>query len=710
MKIMSQDKQNGAKSSASPREADSRDVALSLTRNIGIIAHIDAGKTTTSERILYYSGKVHKIGEVHDGTATMDWMVQEQERGITITSAATTCFWNGHQVNIIDTPGHVDFTVEVERSLRVLDGAVGVFCSVGGVQPQSETVWRQANKYQVPRVAFVNKMDRMGANFEQVLAELKSKLKAPAVAVQLPMGAADTFSGVIDLVKMAAYRFSEEDMGSRVEPVEIPAELAAKAEEARAHLIETVADIDETLLEAYMENSDVSENVIKEAIRRATIANQLIPVLAGSSLKNKGVQPLLDAVTDYLPSPLDIPAVRGLVPKTDTDVQREASDYEALTGLVFKMATDKFIGKLAFVRVYAGQLKKGQNIFNPRTKKRERIGRLLRLHANHREEVDVLYAGEIGGMVGQKRFTTGDTICAEADPIVLEKIEFPEPVISMAIEPKTTADKDSMVAALQDLVEEDPTFHTSINEETGQTIIQGMGELHLEIIKDRILREYKVQANAGKPMVAYRESISSKGEGSFVFDREIGGEPQFANVIVSAEPATAGAGNEVVFDVSADQIPVAFRKAVEEGISDALMTGVLGNFAIIDTKIRVIGGEARDNESSEMAFRSAAVMAVRAVVNASHPILLEPIMGVEISSPEEHLGDVMGDLNSRRGRVREIQASNDLQSVHADVPLAEIFGYATTLRSLTKGRASYTMEPQAFEPVPAHMTDTILNR
>ena len=710
MKTMSQDKQSGAGRSVSEKEAEGRGVGLSLTRNIGIIAHIDAGKTTTSERILYYSGKVHKIGEVHDGTATMDWMVQEQERGITITSAATTCFWNGHQVNIIDTPGHVDFTVEVERSLRVLDGAVGVFCSVGGVQPQSETVWRQANKYRVPRVAFVNKMDRMGADFDAVLEQLQQKLKAPAVAVQLPIGAAETFSGVVDLVKMCAYRFSEEDMGSQVEAAEIPAELAAKAEEARALLIETVADVDEALLEAFMENSDVSEALLKEAIRRATIANLIVPVLAGSSLKNKGVQPLLDAVTDYLPSPLDVPAVEGVVPKTDAVLERDASDFEPLTGLVFKMATDKFIGKLAFVRVYAGQLKKGQNIFNPRTKKRERIGRLLRLHANHREEVDGLFAGEIGGMVGQKFFTTGDTVCAEADPILLENIEFPEPVISMAIEPKTTADKDTMVAALQDLVEEDPTFHTSINEETGQTIIQGMGELHLEIIKDRILREYNVQANAGKPMVAYRESISSKGEGSFAFEREIGGEQHYAKLVLAAEPNAAGAGNEIVFDVSMDQVPAAFRKAVEEGISDALMTGVLGNFAIIDTKIRVIGGEARETESSEMAFRSAAVMALRAVVNASDPVLLEPIMVVEISSPDEHLGDVMGDLNSRRGRVREIQASNDLQMVQADVPLAEVFGYATTLRSLTKGRASYTMEPQAFEPVPAHMTDSILNR
>ncbi|MBT8045563.1 MAG: elongation factor G, partial [Pontiella sp.] len=477
---MKQQNNKAGKGPDSKLEADGRDHALSSVRNIGIIAHIDAGKTTTSERILYYSGKVHRIGEVHDGTATMDWMIQEQERGITITSAATTCFWNDHQINIIDTPGHVDFTVEVERSLRVLDGAVGVFCAVGGVQPQSETVWRQATKYQVPRLAFVNKMDRMGANFKKVLSEMQEKLGAPAVAIQLPVGEAETFSGVVDLIKMRGVTFSEGDMGSKVGYTDMPAELAAEAEEARAALIERVAEVDEELLEAYMENSDVSEQALVEALRRATIANHIVPVLAGSSLKNKGVQPLLDAVVAYLPSPLDVPAVSGISPKNEEQLERAASDFEPLTGLVFKMATDKFVGKLAFVRIYSGQLKKGQNIFNPRTRKRERIGRLLRLHANHREDVDVLYAGEIGGMVGQKLFTTGDTVCPENDPIVLETIDFPEPVISMAIEPKTTADKDALVDALQDMADEDPTFHTSIHEETGQTIIQGMGELHLE--------------------------------------------------------------------------------------------------------------------------------------------------------------------------------------------------------------------------------------
>ncbi len=707
---MNRNEKNSSKELGSCKEADSRDVALSFIRNIGIIAHIDAGKTTTSERILYYSGKVHKIGEVHDGTATMDWMVQEQERGITITSAATTCFWNHHKVNLLDTPGHVDFTVEVERSLRVLDGAVGVFCAVGGVQPQSETVWRQANNYNVPRLAFVNKMDRIGADFDKVVNDLKDKLKAPAVPVQLPIGESDTFSGVIDLVKMCAYEFSDENMGSDVHIIDIPQDLAVKAEKARANLVEFIADIDETFLEAYMDNSDVSAKILKEAIRRATISNEVVPVLVGSSLKNKGVQPLLDAVIDYLPSPLDIPAIKGKSPKENSNLFREASDFEPITGLVFKMTTDKFVGKLAFVRVYAGQLKKGMNLYNPRTKKRERASRLLRLHANHREEVDILYAGDIGGIVGQKMFTTGDTICAESDPIMLENIEFPEPVISMAIEPKTTADKDTLLSALRDLVDEDPTFHTSINEETGQTIIQGMGELHLDIIKDRILREYKVHANAGKPMVAYRESVSISGEGSYTFEREISGEVQFASLMLRVEPMHENSGNEVIFDISKEQIPQIYYNAIEDGIRDALMTGVLGNYAVINTKIIVVGGEARDNESSDMAFRSAAVMAVRNAVNNSNPILLEPIMLVEVSTPEEHLGDVMGDLNSRRGRVRDIQASNDLQTVHADVPLAEVFGYATTLRSLTKGRASYSMEPQAFEPVPANMTDRILNR
>jgi elongation factor G len=531
-----QQNNNTPSNSDSPREAEGRGRALSSIRNIGIVAHIDAGKTTTSERILYYSGKVHKIGEVHDGTATMDWMIQEQERGITITSAATTCFWSDHQINIIDTPGHVDFTVEVERSLRVLDGAVGVFCAVGGVQPQSETVWRQARKYNVPCLAFINKMDRMGAEFERVIAEIETKLGANAVAIQLPVGAAETFSGIIDLIRMRGITFSEDDMGSEVGYTDIPADFAAKAEEARAALIERVADLDEKLLEDYMVNTDVSEKALIEAIRRCTISGQLVPVLCGSSLKNKGVQPLLDAVVDYLPSPIDVPAVTGASSKSEERVTREASDFDPLSALVFKMATDQYVGKLAFVRIYSGQLKKGQNIFNPRTRKRERVGRLLRLHANHREDVEVLYAGEIGGMSGQKMFTTGDTVCAENDAILLENIEFPEPVISMAIEPKTTADKDHLVDALQDLSEEDPTFHISQNEETGQTIIQGMGELHLEIIKDRILREYKVKANAGKPMVAYRETVQKTGTGNFTFDREIGGVHHFASLHLRCHP------------------------------------------------------------------------------------------------------------------------------------------------------------------------------
>jgi elongation factor G len=553
-------------------------------------------------------------------------------------------------------------------------------------------------------------MDRMGADFSRVVKQMREKLSAPVIPVQLPWGEAEDFSGVIDLVRMEALTFSDEELGARVEVQEIPAELAASAEEARAALVEFVAERDEALLEAYMESADVSEQDLVAAIRRATVSNQLVPVFCGSSLKNKGVQPLLDAVIAYLPSPLDVPAVEGVSPKGGEVIKREASDFEPLTGLVFKMMTDKYVGKLAFVRIYSGQLKKGQNIYNPRLRKRERVGRLLRLHANHREDVDVLYAGEIGGIAGQKLFTTGDTVCAENNPILLESIEFPEPVISMAIEPKTTADKDHLVEALNDLSAEDPTFHISINEETGQTIIQGMGELHLEIIKDRILREYKVKANAGRPMVAYRESVLSTGRATYTFDREIGGTRHFAQLTLEVSPLPRGEGNKTIFDVPVSVLPAEFRPEVEAGIQDALMTGVLGNFAIIDTQVRVVGAEAHPVDSSEMAFRSAAVMALREAVGSAEPTLLEPIMLLEITVPEAHLGDVLGDLNSRRGRVREIQAMDDLQVVQADVPLAEVFGYATSLRSLTKGRASYTMEPQAFEPVPASMQDSILNR
>ena len=694
----------------SQREDASRGRALSSIRNIGIVAHIDAGKTTTTERILYYTGRVYKIGEVHEGTAVMDWMEQEQERGITITSAATTCFWRDRQVNIIDTPGHVDFTVEVERSLRVLDGAVGVFCGVGGVQPQSETVWRQAKKYNVPCLAFINKMDRMGADFSAVVSQMREKLAAPAVPVQLPIGAEENFTGIIDLLTMKAFTFKEETLGSDVEEVDIPEELAAQAEELRAELIEKAAESDEALLEAYLEEADVSQDQLVEAIRRATIAGQMVPVLCGSSLKNKGVQPLLDAVVDYLPSPIDVPAVTGTHPKTESKEVREASDFEPLSGLAFKMATDSYVGKLVFVRIYSGKLEKRQNVFNPRTRKREKINRLLRLHANSREDIDTLYAGEIGAIAGLKQFTTGDTLCAENAPIVLESIEFPEPVIAMAIEPKTQADRDALAAALQSLQEEDPTFRVTTNEDTGQTIINGMGELHLDIIKDRILREFKVQANAGKPVVAYRESAQATGSGTFTFERDIGGRGHFAKLTIEVSPRQRGEGNQVDLNISKDIIPAEFHLPIEQGIKDALMTGVLGNYPLVDIDVNVCGGEAHPVDSSEMAFRTAAVMAVREAVGASSPTLLEPIMKLEIIAPDEHLGDVMNDLNGRRGRIREIEARDAVQIVHVDVPLAEMFGYATTLRSLTKGRASYTMEPKSFEAVPDSMQETILNR
>ncbi|MCF7847376.1 MAG: elongation factor G [Kiritimatiellales bacterium] len=692
------------------REAEGRGHGLSASRNIGIIAHIDAGKTTTTERILFYSGRVYKMGEVHDGAATMDWMIQEQERGITITSAATTCFWSDCQINIIDTPGHVDFTVEVERSLRVLDGAVGIFCAVGGVQPQSETVWRQAKKYNVPCLAFINKMDRKGADFHAVIQQMKEQLVAPVAALQIPWGAEDDFKGVIDLIRMRALAFKEDTLGSDVEGMPIPEELAVEAEKFRATLIEQVAEVDEELLESYMENTDVSEDALVSGLRRATISGKIVPVLCGSSLKNKGVQPLLDAIVSYLPSPLDVPAVSGINPKTEETVIREPSDFEPLSGLVFKMTNDQYVGKLAFIRIYSGTLKKGQNIFNPRTRKRERIGRILKLHANHREDVDVLYAGEIGGLAGLKMFTTGDTICAENEAVILENIVFPEPVISMAIEPKTQADRVSLETALTCMAEEDPTFHISTHPETGQKIIHGMGELHLEIIKDRILREFKVKANAGKPMVAYRETVTKTGRGGYVFDREIAGRNHFASIQLEVSAAAQNSGNKVVFDVAAGVIPKEFHAAVQEGIQDALLTGVLGSYAIVDAEVKIIGGDAHSVDSSEMAFRSAAVMAVREAVNNSHPALLEPIMLLEIITPEEHLGDVIGDLNGRRGRIREMRSTADAKLVEADVPLAEVFGYATALRSLTKGRASYTMEPQCFEIVPESMQTSILNR
>ena len=691
-------------------EATGRGHALAAIRNIGIVAHIDAGKTTTTERILFYTGKVHKMGEVHDGNTVMDWMVQEQERGITITSAATTCFWQDRQINIIDTPGHVDFTAEVERSLRVLDGAVGVFCAVGGVQPQSETVWRQANKYGVPRIAFVNKMDRTGASFERVVAELRGKLRARAVPLQIPWGREENYQGLVDLVRMRALTFDEDALGAKVREQDVPAELAEAAQQAREQLLEAVAESDEALLNAYLDEGDLSFEALQAGIRKATIAGQMVPVLCGTSLRNKGIQPLLDAVVDYLPSPLDVPAVKGRHPKTDEELERTTGDFEPLCALAFKVATDPFVGKLIFMRVYSGELRKGANVWNPRTQKRERILRLIRLHANQREEIDAVFSGEIGAIAGIKGVGTGDTLCAEQKPIVLERIHFPEPVVSMAIEPKTQADKEKMQHALADLADEDPTFQVGQNAETGQTIIQGMGELHLEILRDRMLREFKVQANAGRPMVAYRETITEAGGAEFAFDRELGGKRHFAMVGLRLEKNERGAGNSVDFKISSDLIPHDFRSVVEEGIRDGLSTGVLGNFPIADVRVTVVNGQWHPVDSSEIAFRSAASMSLREAAKTARPALLEPIMALEIVAPEENLGDVLGDLNVRRGQVKDVAQRDGVRVIEASVPLAELFGYATTLRSLTRGRAGYTMEPTRFDVVPENLCRELMNR
>ena len=676
---------------------------LSLIRNIGIIAHIDAGKTTVSERILFYAGRLHRMGEVHEGTATMDWMEQEKERGITITSAATTCHWGDHQINLIDTPGHVDFTVEVERSLRVLDGAVGVFCAVGGVQPQSETVWHQANRYKVPRIAFVNKMDRLGADFRAVVSEMREKLEAPAIPIQLPWGAEDDFQGVIDLLDMKAYRYGDSDFGADVKVEAIPEELGAEAEAARAELCEALAELDEELLDAYLENPDLSSDVLVPVIRRAVIAGDMVPVMCGSALKNKGVQALLDSVIRFLPSPLDIPDREGVDPKGGGVVVRTADVEGPLAALAFKVVHDSYVGKLQFVRVYSGVLKKGMNVFNPRQKKRERITRLIRLHADNREDVEELRAGEIGAAAGLKWFTTGDTMCAEKDQVELDRIRFPEPVISMAVEPKTQADRDKLVDAIGCLVEEDPTFSVRIDEETGQTIISGMGELHLEILVDRILREFKVQANVGKPVVSYRETVTAAAEATHTFDREIGGKRQFARVTVAIQPADRSAGNHIDVSVRPESIPEEFHKEIVAGLEDGLMTGTLRSDPMADLKIKVTGGAYEPEESTDTAFRSAAVMAFREAISLGKPVLLEPIMAVDVSSPADHVGEVISDLNSRRGKITEMSNRGQFQIVNAEVPLSELFGYATAIRSLTKGRATYTMEPHFFRNVPENI-------
>ncbi|GIV15083.1 MAG: elongation factor G [Armatimonadota bacterium] len=687
-----------------------REYTLEQTRNIGIAAHIDAGKTTTTERILYYTGRIHRIGEVDDGAATMDWMEQEQERGITITSAATTCFWRGHRINIIDTPGHVDFTVEVERSLRVLDGVVAIFCAVGGVQPQSETVWRQANRYHVPRIAYVNKMDRLGADFYRVVQRMKERLGANAVPIQLPIGAESDFRGIIDLVRMKAI-FYKDDLGKEYEEVEIPAEMHEMASHWREVLIEAVADVDDTLMEKYLEGEPITPEEIKRALRRGTLQSKIVPVTCGSSFKNKGVQPLLDAIIDYLPSPIDIGAVKGTNPRTGAPEARYPSDDEPFTALAFKIMSDPFVGKLTYFRVYSGTLSKGSTVYNATKGKKERIGRIVRMHANHREDVEVVYAGEIAAAVGLNETTTGDTLCDEKAPIILESMQFPDPVISVAIEPKTKADQDKLGIALSRLAVEDPTFRISTDPETGQTIISGMGELHLEIIVDRLMREFKVEANIGRPQVAYREAIRqpARGEGRYV--RQTGGRGQYGHCILEIEPLPPGQGFEFVNKIVGGVIPKEFIPAIEGGVREAMDTGVIAGYPVVDVRVAVVDGSYHEVDSSEMAFKIAGSMAFRAAMQKANPTIKEPIMAVEIVTPEQFLGDVIGDLNSRRGRIEGIEPGpGSTQTIRAHVPLAEMFGYATTLRSLTQGRATYVMQPSHYEEVPANIAQELIAR
>ncbi|MCL0049646.1 elongation factor G [Peptococcaceae bacterium] len=686
-----------------------RQVPLERTRNIGIMAHIDAGKTTTTERILFYTGRVHKIGEVHDGAATMDWMVQEQERGITITSAATTCMWRDHRINIIDTPGHVDFTVEVERSLRVLDGAVAVFCSVGGVEPQSETVWRQADKYRVPRIAYVNKMDRTGADFFNVVNMVKERLGANPVPIQLPIGAEDSFVGVVDLVKEKAIIYVD-DLGTKSEETAIPEDMVELVAEYREKLLEAVAEHDEELMMKYLEGEEISVDELIKAIRKATIAVQITPVLAGSSFKNKGVQPLLDAIVDYLPSPVDIPDIKRQDPETGEEISRKPADDEKFSALAFKIMTDPYVGKLTFFRVYSGTMKSGSYVFNSTKDKKERIGRILQMHANHREEINEVFAGDIAAAVGLKFTTTGDTLCDEKAPIVLESMEFPEPVIDIAIEPKSKADQDKLAMTLQKLAEEDPTFRTHTDHETGQTIISGMGELHLDIIVDRLVREFKVEANVGRPQVAYKETIKKavKAEGKFI--RQSGGRGQYGHCWIEIEPLERGAGYEFVNKIVGGVIPKEYIPAVDAGIREAMETGVLAGYPMLDIRVTLFDGSYHEVDSSEMAFKVAGSMAFKESAKKADPVLLEPIMKVEVIVPEEYMGDVMGDINSRRGRIESMDQRGNSRVITAYVPLAEMFGYATDLRSRTQGRGQYTMQFARYEEVPKNVTEEIINK
>ncbi len=684
-----------------------RKIPLERTRNIGIMAHIDAGKTTTTERILFYTGKIHKIGETHEGAAQMDWMEQEQERGITITSAATTCHWRDHRINIIDTPGHVDFTVEVERSLRVLDGAVAVFCAKGGVEPQSETVWRQADKYNVPRMAFINKMDIVGADFFNVIEMIRDRLKANPVPIQIPIGKEDNFIGVVDLVNMNA-RIYNDDLGEDIEVVDIPEDLVDLAEEYRENLLENIAEYDEDLMMKYLEGEEITPEEIIKAIRKATIEVEITPVLCGSSYKNKGVQPLLDAIVDYMPSPLDIPPVKGVAVDSDEELERISSDDEPFSALAFKIVTDPYVGKLAYFRVYSGTLKAGSYVYNSIKGKKERVGRILLMHANKREEVDEVYAGDIAAAVGLKDTSTGDTLCDENNPIILETMEFPEPVIEVAIEPKTKASQEKMSTALAKLAEEDPTFRTSTNEETGQILIAGMGELHLEIIVDRLLREFKVEANVGNPQVAYKESISVPAEADTKYVRQSGGRGQYGHVKIKIEPQESGVGYEFVNKIVGGVIPKEYIPAVDAGIQEAMQSGILGGYPVVDVKVTLFDGSYHEVDSSEMAFKIAGSMAFKEAMAKAKPVLLEPIMKVEVIMPEEYMGDVIGDINSRRGRVEGMELRNGAQVVNAYVPLSEMFGYATDLRSNTQGRATYSMEFDHYEAVPNNIAEEVL--
>ena len=685
-----------------------RDCSLEHTRNIGIMAHIDAGKTTTTERILFYTGINHKIGDTHDGTATMDWMEQEQERGITITSAATTAYWKEHRINIIDTPGHVDFTVEVERSLRVLDGSVTVFCAKGGVEPQSETVWRQADKYKVPRMAYVNKMDIMGADFYRVVDMMKDRLKCNAVPIQLPIGAESDFKGLIDLLEMKAYIYDDNDrLGQHISVEDIPADMQEKAEEYRNEMIEHIVETDDELMEKYFNGDELSIEELKRGIRKGTIDNTIVPVVCGTSYKNKGVQKLLDAIVDYMPSPLDVPAITGINPKTDEEEERPSDDNAPFAALAFKIATDPFVGKLCFFRVYSGKIEKGTSVLNSCKNQNERMGRILQMHSNHRKDIEVVYAGDIAAVIGVKNTTTGDTLCDENHPIILESMEFPDPVINLAIEPKTKAGQEKMGIALSKLAEEDPTFRTWTDSETGQTIIAGMGELHLEIIVDRLMREFKVEANVGAPQVSYKETIRKTVNEDYKHKKQTGGTGQYGHVKITVEPNEPGKGYEFINNIVGGAIPKEYIPAVDAGIRSAMQAGVVAGYQVVDVKVTLYDGSYHEVDSSEMAFKIAGSMAFKNAMRKADPVLLEPLMKVSVFVPEQYMGDVFGDLNGRRGQIQGQEVHNGVAQIDALVPLSNMFGYASDLRSRSQGRGNYTMEPHSFAEVPKSIADKI---